>query len=760
MATAVTAHSLSVLTNNSVKPPVNPKTGCATLVHERSPQFSVRLSDEYYCVQADEDERNETNEQGGGMDKDIFAVNVDDITKQLSNLSDDEFYHKLTELKEKHMKTLEICEQLYREKHGRAPITSRSFMESGRFASTMNGHKESGGIIRPMSATGSFERSQSPVNIVQDKMGNPTFASEILGRTSKPLTGKPPIPQAMKSAGLPSMRIRPSSAPIHRSQDDHLTLDEDLLQTVIGARRSWEESDHEDNIPDETSMSEPIRSQELSAALSRIEDMWEQFSIEDYAPRERRASSASMVHRKREKDKKIEMEWKHRITVPQPFKMTLRDAAKEKKKTRTQLQFEKEMLEKKMAEEEECQKKFKAAPVPAHVYLPLHQEIMEKQEERRRYVKQYCTELLKSQEKPFNFLKRDQDRKKHEALHECSDNVTIKDKTEKQTFKANPVPKHIFDKSIDDKMLEEEEYRQIRVKMRAEELLRSASLPPNMAARQNAIEQKLKEKAMKGKKKSRHRPKINGEVPDYDALYRQFQKELMRRKHEKEATVTEPFNLYTNRIPSKKDKVILDMMKDEEKLTENRWPFKTPRAKPTNIGHMSLSLDSIPSKLTKSAALRSSQVKEKRNELTKQEREEMEEERRRRIKQMKMRRYIQERTLDSTPRHTETPEEKKRKIREAERARIEEYEKELREMKERISKRPLLFEQESQTNAKKAAEKKFNATLRSVGLDEEFIRHGSKTGSVKDDDDRYEDDFEDTYIKTQADSPRERTMSP
>ncbi|KAL3873134.1 hypothetical protein ACJMK2_036288 [Sinanodonta woodiana] len=749
MATMATAHSLSVLTNSSVKPPVNPKTGCATLVHERSPQFSVRLSDEYYSAEVDEYERNENNESADGMDKDIFAVNVDEITKQLSNLSDEEFYHKLTELKEKHMKTLEICEQLYREKHGRAPITNRSFLESGRLASTMNGHVESGGI-RSMSAMGSRERSKSPVNIVQDKMGNPTLASEILGRTQKPLTGKPPIPQAMKSTGLPSMRVRPSSAPVHRSQDDQLTIDENLLQTVIGARRSWEGSDHEDNVPDETSMSEPIRSRELSAALSRIEDMWDQFSIEDYAPRERRASSASMVQREREKDERLEMEWKHRITVPKPFKMTLREATKEKKKTRTQLQFEKEMLEKKMIEEQECQKKFKAAPVPAHVYLPLHQEIMEKKEERRRYVKQYCAELLKSQEKPFNFLKRDYDRKKHDALHECSDNVIAKNKTEKQTFKANPVPKHIFDKSIDDKMLEEEEYRQIRVKMRAEELLRSASLPPNMAARQNATEQKLKEKAMKGKKKSRHRPKVNNNVPDYDALYRQFQKELMRRKHEKEATVTEPFNLYTNRIPSKKDKVILDMMKDEEKLTENRWPFKTPRAKPTNIGHMSLSLDSIPSKLTKSATLRSSQVKERRNELTKQEREEMEEERRRKIKQMKMRRYIQERTSDSTPRHVETPEEKKRKIREAERARIEEYEKELREMKERISKRPLLFEQESQTNAKKAAEKKFNATLRSVGLDEEFIRHGSNTGSVKDDDDdRYEDDFEDTYIKTQ-----------
>ena len=35
-------------------------------------------------------------------------------------------------------------------------------------------------------------------------------------------------------------------------------------------------------------------------------------------------------------------------------------------------------------------------------------------------------------------------------------------------------------------------------------------------------------------------------------------------------------------------------------------------------------------------------------------------------------------------------------FREAERARMEEYERELQEMKERVQRRPLLFEQESQ----------------------------------------------------------------
>lgn len=56
-----------------------------------------------------------------------------------------------------------------------------------------------------------------------------------------------------------------------------------------------------------------------------------------------------------------------------------------------------------------------------------------------------------------------------------------------------------------------------------------------------------------------------------------------------------------------------------------------------------------------------------------------------------------------------------------------------------------------QVNAKNAADKKFSATLRSVGLDEDFVQtRSSLAGSVRDDtaDEDYDDDFDATYSKS------------
>lgn len=71
-----------------------------------------------------------------------------------------------------------------------------------------------------------------------------------------------------------------------------------------------------------------------------------------------------------------------------------------------------------------------------------------------------------------------------------------------------------------------------------------------------------------------------------------------------------------------------------------------------------------------------------------------------------------------------------------------------------------------QINAKNKAEKKFNATLRSVGLDEDFVHsRGSRSASVHDYTDDYDDDFEDTAMRKQEETYTKRydsegSMSP
>ena len=74
--------------------------------------------------------------------------------------------------------------------------------------------------------------------------------------------------------------------------------------------------------------------------------------------------------------------------------------------------------------------------------------------------------------------------------------------------------------------------------------------------------------------------------------------------------------------------------------------------------------------------------------------------------------------------------------RETERGRQEEYERELAEMKSRVEQRPLLFERESQENAKRKAEKKYTQILREAGVNEHLVNKlVTKGGNIIDADD-------------------------
>ena len=81
--------------------------------------------------------------------------------------------------------------------------------------------------------------------------------------------------------------------------------------------------------------------------------------------------------------------------------------------------------------------------------------------------------------------------------------------------------------------------------------------------------------------------------------------------------------------------------------------------------------------------------------------------------------------------------------REGDRARREEYNRELKEMHDRVNKRPLLFEQQSQATARRAAERKYADILRSAGVEEALVRDlVTKDGKIVDVDS--DDEFEET----------------
>ena len=139
-----------------------------------------------------------------------------------------------------------------------------------------------------------------------------------------------------------------------------------------------------------------------SSALDVVEDMWEGFSVYDYP------SESSPPRERREKTK----EWTPQITIPKPFSMTVREAKKKAKNmTRSQKILQEDLKKKQEKEEAELHKKFRAQPVPATTFLPLYDEITRENELRRYHVKELSKAILKSTEKPFKFVKREEEKK-------------------------------------------------------------------------------------------------------------------------------------------------------------------------------------------------------------------------------------------------------------------------------------------------------------------------------------------------------------
>ncbi|XP_078505599.1 protein FAM161A isoform X2 [Lissotriton helveticus] len=466
----------------------------------------------------------------------------------------------------------------------------------------------------------------------------------------------------------------------HCKQDTHATrspwksdsskknhFQKSFSELDLNSMNSSPSEDSDDDVIDERSFSE-LRV--LTPVEKQILKMWNGFSVEDYVECKEKSPRP-----KREKKAK---EWSPKITVPEPFAMTLREAKKKQHciKTKSEVEMENSLLKKYLEEEAECQKKFKANPVPASVFLPLYREIMERNEERRKFVKDRRRDLLLASQQPFQFIEREE-RKKEMVKEQLEALPAPKKKT--RPFKAKPVPKSIYSSNNSDRLEEEELYRGIKMQMRAQELLQNSVEPRSFLASRSKLATH-KHKCLQSEE-LQHKPKINSQVPDFEELHRKFQKQLLKKKDSKPVTICEPFCLRTMQIASTKDKILEDIQADEQQLYETRWPYQTPRRKPRSGCY------SANSSLCKA--------------------------------------------LEYEPlRTTESTERRQQAIRAHERQRMREYFQELGQMEARIDQRPLLLERATQSNARLSAEKHFSDVLKEAGLKEDlFLKKGHTSPS-------------------------------
>uniref|UniRef100_A0A3Q3J1Y4 Protein FAM161A n=1 Tax=Monopterus albus TaxID=43700 RepID=A0A3Q3J1Y4_MONAL len=371
-------------------------------------------------------------------------------------------------------------------------------------------------------------------------------------------------------------------------------------RSAVELRRS---SGHSDLLDEDEAACDAVEKGLLFSPKEHIKNMWRDFKM---SPHNRK---------KRQGLKDGEQEhWKHRVTVPKPFQMTLREAGRQKLGSEIELQNAE--LRRQLEELTECQRKFHASPVPAHVHLPLYDELQERNEERRQNMREREKQHLQSIQKPFSFLERERLKKEQNQLRhpQPSDQERIK------PFKAKPVPKAVYAAASGEQMKEEQLYRSIKIQMRAQELLHSASMPPSMLARQLS-QRKTKDgsAAAGGDNSFTHRPLINKEVPDFNASYRRFQKHLEKRKEVKPTTACEPFELRTSQISSHREHILADIEQERRSPWMQRWPHISPR--PAHTPNSSLcsslsgSMELLPAKVTDATKKRHERQKEYQQEV-------------------------------------------------------------------------------------------------------------------------------------------------
>ncbi|XP_031732492.1 protein FAM161A [Anarrhichthys ocellatus] len=511
--------------------------------------------------------------------------------------------------------------------------------------------------------------------------------------------------------------------------------------SAIELRRGSGQSDSSDE--DEDAIND-VEKYLLFSPKEHIGNMWRDFKLSPHnhhmsssslrsLPADQRTQGKGKGRKRRDHEDGEQDLWKHRLTIPKPFQMMLREAERQKRRTKTRAEIEQENAELRRQLEEltECQRKFRASPVPAHVHLPLYEELQERKEERRR-TREREDQHPRSSQKPFSFLERERLKKEQKQLHPQQPSSQEKVKP----FKAKPVPKAVYAAATGEQMKEEQLYRSIKIQMRAQKMLHSASMPPSMLARRK----KTNDDGAAAERDDNfsHRPHINTEVPDFNASYRRFQRHLEKQKDVKPTTACEPFELRTSRIPSHRERIVADIEKEQSSPRMPRWPYVSPgpsrRANSSRCSSLSGSLEVLPTKVTDASKKREEAVRKVLEQRKKADEEEELWKERQKQREKKLQRVVLKRAEANDPHLalSQTHPTKLREFRKQELQRKKEYQQEIKEMQQRVKGRPLLLEQVAQRNAKQAAEKRYTDALHGCDLTEEFISSKvAKSGATR-----------------------------
>lgn len=296
---------------------------------------------------------------------------------------------------------------------------------------------------------------------------------------------------------------------------------------------------------------------------------------------------------------------------------------------------------------------------------------------RRARVKQESKQRLLATQRPFSFYEEDLEhvKKRNSGIQE-SDIALF------PQFKANEIPKSVK-QSLSEAFEREERARKARIKKRAAIQLTKSRLPKRMEAWEKTGEKKKNEMIQKliDEECKFEKPKVT-EVPDFKKLHAELEEQIERRKKLKPLTRAKPFKFTT---VEKKKFVVHEVQEKVEKKRRKRIVGKPKRKIKSTI------------KFEQANRLRIEKEREKsRQRKVEQEVQKKQEAKLKKKWSKKLKTFLVDNSQELENRKKQALKEAK----EAMRYRQREYNREKREMRNRIAKRPLLIEGETKASEK------------------------------------------------------------
>ncbi|XP_035308631.1 protein FAM161A isoform X4 [Cricetulus griseus] len=464
----------------------------------------------------------------------------------------------------------------------------------------------------------------------------------------------------------------------------------------------------------------PGESRMTAYAKELINNMWTDFSVEDYMQYDSDVQTSK-------KTRKKQKPWVPRVTVPVPFQMTVREQKKREaaQKARPDPQSRQKLLKRDDDDDVECKKKFRANPAPSCILQPFYEDMVRQNEERRRTSKEKSKAALLASQKPFKFIAREEEK---QAIREKQLRDLFKSKRKTKWFKARPVPRSIYRSAANDKSKDDEFYRDIRTQLKARELLQNSSWPCRQGQGHFRVPRSP------GKPRGRHKCKCLC-PDDGNFAEKQWKESSSEPSFQKHSTLCKQCGLHEYSCDSaKRQKVLADLRADEENLKEILWPHPSPRLKsPVR----SACTKPRPCRCSPPMPTLSSRGREQAIRKSLEEKKMLEEERNRILTKQKQRmKELQKlvatrvKAYDSHQGLAQMSKSRVNQLRKSEKARMKEYRRELQERNEKLQQRPMLFERVAQRNARMAAEKRYSNTLEALGLSEEFVSEKGQGGKA------------------------------